>query len=85
MHVEIARRAQKFLKRLQKEQRARIEKRLRQLAQNPVPADAKFLGRDQQAERVFRYRIGPFRALYKLKKECVLVAKIDKRPRVYRR
>jgi len=52
---------------------------------NPVPADAKFLGRDQQAERVFRFRIGPYRALYKLKKECVLVAKIDKRPRVYRR
>jgi len=45
MHVELARRAEKFLKRLQKEQRARIEKRLRQLAQNPVPADAKFLGK----------------------------------------
>ena len=62
----------------------RIENRLRKLANNPVPADAKFIGRDE-GEMVFRYRIGDYRALYKIKYEqnIILVTRIDKRPRVY--
>ncbi len=64
--------------------RERIEKRLQRLADDPVPSDAKFLGRDK-GEKLFRYRIGDYRALYKVKEEShiVLIARIDKRPRVY--
>jgi len=85
MHVALSVRARKFLDKLTADARHRIEERLKRLSQDPVPRDAKFLGRDDLGERVFRYRIGEYRALYKLKRDQVLVAKIDKRPRVYRR
>jgi len=64
-----------------------VEERLKNLSSNPVPSDAKFIGRDKDTEEIFRYRIGEFRALYKVKdaEKIVLVAKIDKRPQVYER
>ena len=82
--VELSVRAQDFLEKLDKETRERIEKRLKNLENNPVPSDSKFIGRDNN-EMVFRYRIGKFRALYKVKEvqKIVLVTKIDKRDRVY--
>ncbi|MBI2507482.1 type II toxin-antitoxin system RelE/ParE family toxin [Candidatus Woesearchaeota archaeon] len=51
----------------------------------PVPSDAKFIGRDESGEKIFRYRIGDYRALYKIKdhEKVILITKIDKRPRVY--
>jgi mRNA-degrading endonuclease RelE of RelBE toxin-antitoxin system len=57
---------------------------LKNLENNPVPSDSKFIGRDHN-ERIFRYRIGKFRALYKIKEtqKIILVTKIDKRERVY--
>jgi len=85
MHVTLSVRARKFLEKLTADARHRVEARLKRLAQNPVPQDAKFLGRDDLGERVFRYRVGEYCALYTLKDGQVLVAKIDKRPRVYRR
>jgi len=62
----------------------RIESTLKRLENNPVPSDAKFIGRES-GEKVFRYRIGDYRALYSLDetKKIILVIKIDKRPRVY--
>ena len=85
MHsVELSQKAQKFLEKLDKHIRDRIEERLKKLGEEPVPSDAKFIYRDNE-DKVFRYRIGDFRALYKLKdkEKIVLIAKIDKRPRVY--
>ncbi len=65
--------------------RERIIERLKRLAEDPIPSDAKFIGRDEDGEKIFRYRIGDFRALYKEKKmeRIVLITKIDKRPKVY--
>ncbi len=62
----------------------RIKNGLKKLANNPVPPDAKFIGRDN-GEMLFRYRIGDYRTLYKVKydQNIILVTKIDKRPRVY--
>lgn len=76
--------ADKYLSKLNKDISERIKRRLKFLENTPVPSDAKFLGRDK-GDRVFRYRIGSYRALYKIKenRKIVLVAKIDKRPRVY--
>jgi mRNA interferase RelE/StbE len=64
----------------------RIEARLKNLESKPVPKNSKFTGR-VGGDKVFRYRIGDYRALYKIKEEkkIVLVAKIDKRPRIYKR
>jgi mRNA-degrading endonuclease RelE of RelBE toxin-antitoxin system len=82
--VELSVRAQDFLDKLDKATKERIEKRLKNLENNPVPSDAKFIGRDNN-EMVFRYRIGKFRALYKFKEvqKIILVTKIDKRDKVY--
>ncbi len=82
--VELSQISQKFLEKLDDHIRIRIENRLRNLGECYVPSDAKFICRDG-GEKVFRYRIGDYRALYKVKHEdkIVLVTKIDKRPRVY--
>lgn len=83
-NVELSQRAQKFLEKLDKHIRERIENSLRRLKDNPIPSDAKFVGRDNN-EMVFRYRIGDYRVLYKVKEaqKIVLIARIDKRPRIY--
>jgi mRNA interferase RelE/StbE len=84
--VELSQRSQKYLDKLDKLVRERIEKRLKNLGSKPVPKDSKYMGR-VAGDKVFRYRIGDYRALYKIKEEdrIVLVAKIDKRPRIYKR
>ena len=83
--LEFSNQAKKFLKKLDKHLLDRIIKRLENLRQDPIPSDAKFMKRDEDGEKVFRYRIGDYRALYKLKEKenVILISKIDKRPRVY--
>ena len=82
--VELSVRAQDFLEKLDRNVKERIEKRLKNLEDNPVPSDSKFIGRENN-EMIFRYRIGKFRALYKIKEsqKIILVTKIDKRDKVY--
>jgi len=83
--VEISQNAQKFLDKLDAHIKQRIEDALRRLENNPVPSDSKFIGRTKENEKIFRYRIGAYRALYIIdeSKKIILVTKIDKRPRVY--
>ncbi len=86
MHsVEYSDHAQKFLRGLDTHIVKRIMDRLQKLAMNPIPRDSKFIERDADGEKIFRYRIGDYRALYKVKEnqQIVLITKIDKRPRVY--
>ncbi len=87
MEVHLSRRADKFLEKLDGPVRKRILEKLKKLADEPVPSNAKFITRDHKNDKVFRYRIGKYRALYKVKnnEETVLITKIDKRPRIYRR
>jgi mRNA interferase RelE/StbE len=82
--VEIASRAQKFLEGLKADVRRRVEERLKRLSTTPYPSDAKFIERDE-GNKIFRYRIGDYRALYTVyeRDKVVLVHKIDKRERVY--
>ena len=82
--LDFSNKASRFLKKLDKHILTRIVDRLENLKNNPVPSDAVFIGREN-GEKVFRYRIGDYRALYKLKEseKIILVTKIDKRPRVY--
>jgi mRNA interferase RelE/StbE len=84
--IYLSKRAQDFLKKLDGTIRKRIENRIRKLDQNPVPSDAKFIFRDK-GEKVFRCRIGKYRALYKIKEKdkAIIISKIDKRPRIYNR
>ena len=82
--VELSQKSYKFLDKLDKHLKDRIEERLKNLSKNPITSDAKFICRDNN-DKVFRYRIGDFRALYKVKeqKKIVLIAAIDKRSRIY--
>ena len=82
--LDFSTKAKKFLKKLDKHIVIRIIDRLENLKETPVPSDAVFIGREG-GDKVFRYRIGDYRALYKLKdsEKMILVTKIDKRPRVY--
>lgn len=77
-------RAQRFLDKLSSQLTSRIQARLARLQSDPVPSDAKFLGRDR-GEKVFRYRIGDHRVLYTVDhaRRQVVIAKIDKRSRAY--
>ncbi len=83
-YVELSQKAQIFLNKLDKSSGERIIERLKRLNENPIPSDSKFIGRDNN-DKVFRLRIGDYRALYKLKDEqkIVLITKIDKRSRIY--
>ncbi len=82
--VYLSQNSQKFLEKLDDRLRKRIEDRLKNLGENQIPCDAKFIFREK-GEKIFRYRIGDYRALYKVKdkEKIVLVTKIDKRPRIY--
>ena len=80
--IELSKRASIFLEKLDKHIMEIITTRLKKLKSNPFPKDAKFLGR-HKGDKVFRYRIGNYRALYKVKDKIVLITKIDKRERIY--
>lgn len=82
--IEYSEKAKKFIKKSDKDVVERILKGIEKLKENPIPSDTKFIGRDN-GEMVFRYRIGKFRALYKVKEiqKTLLVTKIDKRNKVY--
>ena len=84
--VHLSDRANRFLNKLDKHINERIKKRLKKLEEMPIPKDVKFITREGN-DKIFRYRIGDFRALYKVKdaNKIVLIAKVDKRPRVYHR
>ena len=84
--VELSQRADKFLIKLDTHLKVRIEERLKNLEITPVPSDAKFVGRDESG-KILRYRIGDYRVLYKVKDfdKVILIAKIDKRPKIYHR
>ncbi len=82
--VHLSQKADKFLNKCKDAER--ILSKLKNLSDNPVPSDAKFIVRNKR-DKVFRIRIGNFRALYKVKEnqKIVLISKIDKRPKVYHR
>ncbi|MBU2458968.1 MAG: type II toxin-antitoxin system RelE/ParE family toxin [Nanoarchaeota archaeon] len=82
--VELSQRAQKFLNKVDIHLKERIESSLKKLESNSIPSDAKFIGRENN-EKVFRFRIGDYRALYSIDEtnKIILISKIDKRPRIY--
>ena len=65
--IEFAAQPKKFLKNLDLHVTERIIKRIERLKQEPIPSDAKFIGREN-SYKIFRYRIGDYRALYKITK-----------------
>ena len=82
--VEFSEDSDNYLDRLDNDISERIENALKRLENNPIPSDSKFIERIN-GDKVFRYRIGKYRALYKIKENerVVFIIKIDKRSKVY--
>ena len=81
----LSQRADKFLNKLEKHTKQRIKDKLNEISIISIPKNAMFIGRDKFNDKIFRIRIGDYRALYKIKGNMVFIIKIDKRPRVYHR
>lgn len=74
---------ERFLKKVDKELRQRIWKKLDELKQNPFPSDVvRVVGRKEKA---FRVRVGAYRIQYYVfqDKKQIAVFDIDKRERAY--
>ena len=84
MKVEFGTKALKFLSKLEKDDKERVFKRIKELGENPFPSNVKKL---KDEKDVYRIRVGDFRVLYNVirEDEAVLIFRVDKRSRVYRR
>ena len=80
--IEFSNQSRKFLKKSDKQLNFRIIEKISLLKVDPVPHNSvKVVGED----KTFRIRVGDYRILYDLNwdKKFILIAKIDKRSKVY--
>lgn len=84
MKIEFGTKALKFLSKLDRDGKERVFKRIKELGNDPFPSDVKKIKGERD---VYRIKIGAFRVLYKIisKDDAILVFRVDKRSRVYRR
>ena len=84
MKIEFGTKALKFLSKLDRDGKERVFKRIKELGNDPFPSDVKKIKGERD---VYRIRIGAFRVLYKIisKNDTILIFRVDKRSRVYRR
>jgi len=82
--IQFGTKALKFLSKLDRDGKERVFKRIKELGNDPFPSDVKKIKGERD---VYRIRIGAFRVLYKIisKNDTILVFRVDKRSRVYRR
>jgi mRNA interferase RelE/StbE len=83
--IYLSKETKAFLIKANKELFERVITRIRALALDPNPLDAKrVIGRK---EKVFRVRIGDYRILYVVNrdKKSILIVTIDKRSKVYQK
>lgn len=81
--VQLGSPAKRFLKKAERNVYNRIMKRIKELAIDPFPSDAKrVIGRK---EKVFRVRVGDYRIQYVVfyERNEILISDIDKRERAY--
>lgn len=87
MHFEVhlGNKSKRYLKGSDEELCNRITTKLKKLADDPFPQDAKRV--KGQKRKIFRLRVGDYRILYVvfLEKNAILVVNIDKRARAYKR
>jgi mRNA interferase RelE/StbE len=85
LDIKFSNHAARFLKHCENEIYERLIKKVKNLAENPFPSDAKRLINEK--EKVFRVRVGDLRILYVIFNESktLLISDIDKRSRVYKR
>ena len=77
--------AAKYISKLDKVTKARIEERINRLENDPFPQEVERV-EDYEGEKVFKVRVGDQRIHYivKYNPNGLIIAKIDKRSRVYK-
>ena len=82
-NVEFSNVSKKFLKKLDKQIKIRLIKRIEILSEDPFPNDVKRVV--NKKEKVFRVRIGDYRVQYMVfyDKNLLFISDVDKRPRAY--
>ena len=82
--VQLGPQPAKFIKKLDSQAKERIRSKLLKLQDDPFPPEVERV-EGHKGEKVFRVRVGDYRILYIVRYETnlILVAKIDKRSRVY--
>ena len=83
MNIELGNPTKRFLSKCHPELYERLVERIRLLATNPFPQDAKrVMGRK---EKVFRVRVGDYRIQYVVfhQENVLLISDVDKRSRAY--
>ncbi|MCD4846067.1 MAG: type II toxin-antitoxin system RelE/ParE family toxin [Methanosarcinales archaeon] len=84
MKIKFGTKALKFLSKLDRDGKERVFKKIKELGNDPFPSDVKKIKGERD---VYRIRIGAFRVLYKTisKDDTILIFRVDKRSRVYKR
>ena len=84
LDLKFSKSASKFLKKCDNTIYKRIIKKIRELQINPFPSDCKRV--QGRKDKTFRVRVGDYRISYIIKKEknILIIADIDKRPKVYK-
>lgn len=84
MKIKFGTKALKFLSKLDRDGKERVFKKIKELGNDPFPSDVKKIKGERD---VYRIRIGAFRVLYKIisKDDTILIFRVDKRSRVYKR
>ena len=82
--TEFSSRASKYIKKLEKRIRFRVEDKIKNLEENPFPKEVERV-QSYKGEKIFRVRIGNQRILYivKYNPNKIIIAKVDKRERAY--
>ena len=80
-NVRISRTAERQLKKLPVDGQARVVRTVQALATDPRPRRCRKLAGYKD---VFRIRVGPYRVLYSVRSDALIVLKIGQRKEVYR-
>jgi mRNA-degrading endonuclease RelE of RelBE toxin-antitoxin system len=77
-------RAERFLRKCEKDVYRRIREKVRELEQNPFPSEVETI-KGMKGEKAFRVRVGSYRTQYVIyyDKNEILVFKIGKRDKAY--
>jgi len=82
--LKFSNRAAKFVKRLEQKSKDRIEKKTRELQENPFPKEAMRV-ESYKDYKIFRVRVGDFRILYSVdfKDKLIIIVDVGKRNKIY--
>lgn len=85
-HAEFSSKTSKYIGKLDPITKKRIEEKVNKLEENPFPQEVERV-EDFEGEKVFRVRIGNQRILYIVRydQQKIIIIKVDKRPRVYKK